>query len=67
MGFVLYVSHPRNGLNRKKGHGCTYNRPLLSKNGFNHGVTSFDLFIQIGIAIGIGVEIAIEFYMRWFF
>ncbi|MFZ5564192.1 MAG: hypothetical protein ACOZBW_09060 [Thermodesulfobacteriota bacterium] len=29
---------------------------LLSKNGFNHGGTSSDLFIQIEIAIGIGIE-----------
>jgi len=35
---------------------------LLFKNGFNHGGTFFDLFIQIEIAIGIGIEI--EFNVR---
>jgi len=33
---------------------------LLSQNGFNHGGTFFDLFIEI--AIGIGIEI--EFNVR---
>jgi len=38
-----------------------YRTLLLSQNGFNHGGTSFDLFIQIEIAIGI----EIEFSARW--
>jgi len=35
---------------------------LLSKNGFNHGITSFVLFIQIEIGIGIAIGIKKLFF-----